>query len=248
MRLRQKLQVELGDPIVVASASLEERRWGFWQFPSIERLADGRLHATYSIQEDSAATYGFPRAHLLSSDEGRTWFEANDADGLGPALLNRVARWPVVPCPNGDSLRLIELPSLQVDGLNLPQPLAQSDGPEGPNFLYDETDLPEDLRSRWYVARRKARQREWVEEPIAVDIPGQVRFATEGVLAYPRMRGVRVAPDGTLWGRHHERRIVGGEVLGQPEIVVLQSDDDGHTWHVQGDIPFQADHQTGDPH
>ena len=234
--------VELGDPIVMSRASPDEKRWGFWQGPSLERLTDGRIHATHCIQLDSATTYGFPRAHFLSSDEGRTWPEAKDADGLGP-LLNRVARWPVVTCANGDLVRLIELPSIQTEGLNLPDPVSRSDSPEGPTVFYDEMDLPQDLRSRWYLARRKAGQAEWVEESIAVSMPGQLRFATEGVLAFPRMRSIRVAPDGTLWGRHNERRIVDGKAQAQTGVILLQSDDHGHTWHMQGEMLYEPDQQ-----
>ena len=82
-----------------------------------------------------------------------------------------------------------------------------------------------------------------MEEVIAVRIPGQVRFRKTGVLAFPHIRGIRVAPDGTLWGRHYSRRIVDGKCQAKSGIVVLQSDDNGHTWHMRGEIPYQPDQQ-----
>lgn len=72
---------------------------------------------------------------------------------------------------------------------------------------------------------------------------GQLRYSTEGVLAFPRMRCLRVAPDGTLWGRHYERRIVDGEPQTHDGVIVLQSDDHGYTWHMTGEMPYQPDQQ-----
>ena len=52
------VRIALSEPIVVAQAPPELDRaaggWGRWQFPLLGRVADGRLHASFSVEPDSS--------------------------------------------------------------------------------------------------------------------------------------------------------------------------------------------------
>ena len=50
--------VTVSDPILVAEGPAGERRWGRYQFPTLDRLLDGRIALSFHINEDSARAYG----------------------------------------------------------------------------------------------------------------------------------------------------------------------------------------------
>ena len=56
--------ITLGDPVVVAQGPADIRHWGPWQFPYIERLADGGLHVIYHLEADAYQAYGCLKATL----------------------------------------------------------------------------------------------------------------------------------------------------------------------------------------
>jgi len=174
----------------------------------------------------------------LSSDNGKTWTLVNVAKymcnlpggGNGALLL-----------PNGDHLRIVMLRSRKLD--ELPEPFVT----KGNRYIYRATDLPEELRDGWHFVRLKARGSEWVEEAATVRIPGEIRGATEGVLVFPWIYRMRLAPDGSIWGLNHGSRIVDGEWQGDKcWILVLRSSDYGRTWVLHSEIPYQPD-KAADP-
>ena len=231
-------KITLGDPVVVSRAPVGLTHWGPWQFPtSIERLADGRLHLEYHAELDAAAAYGLPTSHALSSDNGETWsllkvakYMCPLANGGNGALL----------LPNGDRLRIVVLRSCKLD--ELPEPFATSERYGRTHFAYRAADLPEELRAGWHFARLKAGGSEWVEESATVRIPGEIRGATEGLLVFPWVFRWRLAPDGSIWGLQHGSRIVDGQWPGDKcWILVLRSTDDGRTWDLHSEIPYQPD-------
>ncbi|MFZ9681862.1 MAG: hypothetical protein ACO3DQ_01455, partial [Cephaloticoccus sp.] len=71
---------EISDPILVAASSFDNEpgvdRWGFYQFPVLDRLQDGRIAVTFHINADSARAYGHGTAEPnrgLSAAGGATW-------------------------------------------------------------------------------------------------------------------------------------------------------------------------------
>jgi hypothetical protein len=246
MKHTKSLKIALDEPVVVAVVArgpVEERRWGFYQFPGIERLADGSLHVSYSKQLDSPTTYGIPRVHLLSYDNGSTWQEVTDADSLGSALLNKIARWPALNLPNGDRLRIMLMRSRKVEELKLPRPYGTWGEDFGSDSLvYSVGDLPEELRDGWHMARLKADSSNWDEEVPKVRMQGEIRWTSRGVFAFPTFRGMRLAPDGSIWGKAHTcLRIVDGKIPRHMHILLLRSVDNGYTFKLHGEIPYKPD-------
>jgi hypothetical protein len=224
--------LRLGDPVVVSRAPLGLTGWGPWQFPSIERLNDGLLHAGFHANQDSAKDYGKSGKHALSSDDGRTWREVPDQPDDSGVLLS-----------NGDRLRAVTPRSRPTADLRLPPPVGSMKGSYGGTFtMYDPAALPEGLRGKWRFLRRKPGSHAAVEETATVRIPGEVQWAAEGVLCFPWMWRMRVAPDGTLWGPYYgPPRPTRGGPADKWQVQILRSLDHGRSWDTVSEIFYQPD-------
>ena len=228
-------QITLGEPILISQSPAELKRWGPWQFPHLERLADGRIHLEFNIEADSATAYGLPTAHALSADDGRTWEGAQERDARGGLLL-----------PNGDRLVPFQIPSLKREEVELPEPVAEEGKLLGQAFLiFRAADLPAEL-SGWRFLRQRSGQTEWREETATVRIPGEIRIVREGVYPFwPSFHHGRtqIAPDGSIWDALHTRRIVGAKVQPASNVLYLRSVDAGYTWDVLSEILYQPDRE-----
>ena len=232
-------QITLGEPVLVHQAPVEVKAWGPWQFPHLERLADGHIHIEFHVEADSVTAYGLPTRHALSADDGRTWQAVAGRDARGGLLL-----------PNGDRLLPVQLQSRARDEVVLPEPvLVQEDAPNRITHIYRAADLPADL-SGWRFLRQRRGEAEWVEETAAMRVPGEIRIVREGMYAFwPSFHHGRsqLAPDGSIWEAIHTKRIVDGKVQPANNILYLQSVDSGYSWDVLSEILYQPDREA-DPH
>ena len=235
-----------GHPVVAARGPLELNRaaggWGRWQFPFLGRLADGRLHASFSIEPDSYGSYGMPMGHAYSSDHRRSW-------RMGAPLAAHQAEDGVL-LPNGDRLKPVQLPSARAEELDLPRSVCDFVYSYGyRRSLYRAERLPRELAG-WRFSRLTAGGSRWVDETALVRIPGELRCvvvekrgaarARTGVPTLPFPQGkLRVAPDGSLWAATHEWRLF--EVRPRYAPLLLRSVDDGHTWELRGEARYQGD-------
>jgi hypothetical protein len=223
--------VVLGPPTVVSQAPAGLKHWGPWQFPAIERLAGGQLHASFHVQADSAKAYGLPVGHAVSDDNGQSWSEVGAEPAGGGLLL-----------ANGDRLRAVALQSRAAADLTLPEPFAAWKGSYGGTYdIYALADLPADLKDGWRFARRRAGQESWQLETAVVALPGAVRYVTEGVFTFPWMWRMRVAPDGSLWGMYYGFYAPDCRLRDKMSSLLLRSTDYGHTWVLQSDLPYEGD-------
>ena len=224
-------QITLGDPVVVTQGPADVHHWGPWQFPHIERLADGGLHVTYHLEADAYRAYGLPKGHAVSYDNGRSWEVIPDEPATGGLLL-----------PNGDRLRTVTLRSRPVSDLILPEPLGTSKGTYGSTYaVYRPEDLPADLREGWRFQRLPAGSGDWVEETATVHFPGEVRWAGDGMLTFPWVWRLRLAPDGVLWGLNYGFYAPGKVLADKWHVLLLRSVDHGHTWDLHSVIAYQPD-------
>ena len=199
-------QITLGEPVLVSQAPVEVKKWGPWQFPHLERLADGRIHLEHNVEADSVTAYGLPTRHALSADDGRTWEAVEGSDARGGLLL-----------PNGDRLLPVQLQSRNRDEVELPEPVVVQEGaPSRITHIYRAADLPAEL-SGWRFLRLRSGEAGWIEETASVRMPGEIRIVREGVYAFwPSFRHgcLQLAPDGSLWCALHTMRIVEGKCSG----------------------------------
>jgi hypothetical protein len=250
----QAVSIALGEPVVVAQAPPELNRaggdWGRWQFPYLRRLADGRLHVSFSVEPDAASSYGKPMGHAYSADDGNTW-------QVGKPQVGHEVEDGVL-LPNGDRLQPVQRPARRAEEFDLPQSVCDYvTSFQFPRSLYHAKDLPAELRE-WRFRRLPAGGSEWMDEVATMRIPDQLagvidetaRGATPGVggikqvrkgeLPTPFLWGkMRVAPDGSLWAVTYELRLQAGRPVYAP--LFLRSLDQGHTWDFLGEIPYDGD-------
>lgn len=220
--------IRLSEPIVISQAPADVRGWGPWQFPNIERLRDGRLHVDFHVEKDSVASYGKPVGHALSSDGGVSWerTQENPTEGL--------------KLPDGDRIRFRRRASLPSAGLALPEPLASHLSYGNERRFYPVDSVPLD-QYEWQFERKLAGERTWLQEQAQVQASGRLLIEAEGVLAYPILWRMRVAPDGSLWGINYEYRLSAGEGRARFHVVIYLSDDGGRSWREWSVIPYQPD-------
>ncbi len=254
------VRITLGAPVVVARAPRELDRaaagWGRWQFPFISRLPDGQLQVRFSIEPDSAESYGKPIAYAHSSDNGQTWT-------LGEPRVSHEIEEGVL-LPNGDRLKSVQPESKDASELDLPASVCNFVCSYGyPRSLYRAEDLPKEL-TQWRFSRLPAGTNRWIEEIPVMNIPRELREVVaekaqgakpgvggieqvrNGVLALPFLYGkIRVAPDQSIWAVTYTWRLFGESPRLAP--VFLRSVDNGHTWNMISEIRYQGDQQA-DPH
>ena len=111
----KKFHSELGEPIAIAlQPSNEEKKWGRWQFPGLQRTADGHILASFEYGSDSYQ-YEASIHYRVSEDGGKTWREKRENErpaytkmpngkyfvGLSEkAVIQRIIWMPIRPYMN----------------------------------------------------------------------------------------------------------------------------------------------------
>jgi hypothetical protein len=80
-----------------------------------------------------------------------------------------------------------------------------------------------------------------VDEQATVDIPGEVRGVTEGVMVLPWFFEMFLAPDGAVWAVNHNNRIADGKFQEQCAVMILRSTDGGRRFAFWSEIPYTPD-------
>lgn len=227
------MKIKLSEPVVIAKGpETEKTGWGPYQFPELIKTKDGRLLCNFNVGEDSVTAYGNTRPYFISSDNGATWQQIPKSEA---ALLQGVL------LPNGDVLHYHELPSIPLEGLDLPQPICTS--PKGFS-IYSMADVAHTpCNKTWEFIRINEENPEGVTEQATVNWPNMFVSAAKGVLiqAFPRGR-IRVAPDGTLWMPNYCAAGIdpkdGSVASRQYSAYLLKSADWGHTWDLVHFLPY----------
>jgi hypothetical protein len=226
-------KLTMGEPVMVVMGPPEEKRWGFYQFPHLERWEDGRIALTFSLHRDEAESYGQPAPApnlYVSSDEGRTWAVHTGPPGKGGLLL-----------PNGDRLKIVTPKPVPVAELKLP-PSVGVHGftyDKSPNSLYRLKDLPDPL-DKVYLSRLARGGSAWIEERALLRDPLALRYALRGIFPVVWWGDIRIAADRSLIAG-----IYPGYMEGQPRfpwnIFFYRSTDAGRSWDVQGRLLYEPD-------
>ena len=227
------MRIKLSEPVIVSQGpNAETAGWGAYQFPDLWQMPDGRLLYSFHNAADSVTEYGAEPVFCVSEDKGKTWkqVQRNDIDHLMGVSL-----------PNGDLLRFINLPSLPLDGLALPEPVCTS----VKGFAaYERDQLPDgDYSKTWKFFRVSKETPQGAEETAVVNWPHMFLSSAKGVLIQPKPAGrLRLAPDGTLWMPHYATVGIDpdtGKVDSlQMSNYLLKSTDHGHTWEVAAYLPY----------
>lgn len=236
-KLRQpgkpSLKVRMTEPVVVAVASRPEK-WGFFQFPSLARRGDGTLAAGWSMAADSIVSYGTGQSgSAISKDGGKTWVEPNGQTGVTGLLL-----------PNGDRIEVLTPKAIKTSELRLPRPAGQTGDTysQAKQTLYRLSELPPEVQGVC-LSRIAKGQTKAVSERAVLDDPQALRYSLYGLFPIVWWGDLRVARDGSIiagiypgyWLRDDRSVDTKGGVF------FYRATDAGHTWKIQGRIPYQPD-------
>lgn len=223
--------ITLSDPVLVAESAAEEHRWGRYQFPTLDRLLDGRIALSFHVNEDSARAYG-KRPVLpdrgVSTDGGKSWI-----------LESATIRPAGLLLPNGDRIIAgrgdVTPPAIPVRELSLPPPVGTLVGTYGrlPYTFYRHDDLPAALQGVPLVRRPKG-QSEWVTERAQLTDPGFQRYTIQDVFPVVWWGDLNLTADGSLLAVVYPRSLAG-------DVACHRSTDFGRSWQLQGRIAYEPD-------
>lgn len=233
------MKIDVSEPIAAVVAP-GVGGWGWYQFPSIERVPTGALLIQYALWPDTQTSAGTTTGKALSADDGKTWQEVTNVPGYHG---HNNAWTPALSLRNGDMLAPLSVPSIPLKDLELPEPVGQDQSSYGfTRKWYLARDLPDDLAA-WHFARWHKARKEWVRETAEMRIPGQILFTSEqeGVLRRKHMDLIKYAPDGSIWGIRYDKRLVDGKLREKYHVMILRSVDAGRTWDLYSEIPYEGD-------
>lgn len=235
------MKLEWGEPVLVAEAPFCNEpgvdHWGFYQFPVLDRLMDGRIAVTFHINKDSALAYGKGTDEPnrgVSADGGVTWSRVFPTDAVAGLAL-----------PDGQRLRVgtadvTPRPALVAD-YQLPPTRGTATGSYGqqPYVTYRHRELPAALQgvptARWDAAGQR-----WQPERARLDDPDLLRASAEGVFPVVWWGDVSLAPDGSLIGVVYPGRLEGAD-FAHWHCGCYRSVDGGRSWQLQGRILYRPD-------
>lgn len=226
-------RVVISEPVLVAESPAEEQRWGYYQFPTLNRLGDGRIAVTFHVHPDSVKSYGLAAGRPnrgVSRDGGKSW-----------ELVSSEAPPSGLKLPNEDRLRIVTPRPYELEKLRLPAPAGERVGTYGRQVytLYRLRELPEELRAV-HLARREKGRAEWREERAALLDDGALRYSVEGLFPIVWWGDMRVAKDRSLIAG-----VYPGYLAGDPAhhcgVFFYRSADGGRSWRTQGRIRYQPD-------
>lgn len=227
-QLRQQdrpFRVEMAPPSLVVEGPREERRWGRYQFPTLHRMADGRLICFVHVEADSAASYGMPQRVFVSADDGLSWREEREAARQAYGLRLSATEYLVTETP----------PALAVEELSLP-PVAGTFNSYGSIFsLYRWNELSADLRRIFF---RRFTNGAWSGESTVIEDAEAMRYVVGG--KFPRIwwGDMEAGANGVLTAITYPHISSQGPPF-RFACASWRSQDRGRTWRLLGRIPYQ---------
>jgi len=168
---RAQFRVEMADPVLVAAGPLEERRWGFYQFPGYRLSPKGTIVGGYQTADDShGGGARYENKKYCSHDGGKTWVPETEE------LRNERELTPGFVMKDGTGLSYAGFKTMRPGELGL-KPLRRPPSWVFPTAeVYRYADLPAEMR----LIRMKRRDPDGAEveyeAPLEFPDLGMVRF------------------------------------------------------------------------
>lgn len=232
LALAADIRVEVGEPRLVAEAPSGERRWGRWQFPTLEAGPDGKLLLFIHVEADAAASYGKGRRIYVSDDQGRNWKEDASA-ALGPYGLK---------LKNGEWLRTDTVAATPVAQVKLPERFGERSSYGTPFQLYRMRELPAEFRRIFF---QRFRAGAWQGESYQLEDEHALRYTTQGLLPRIWWGDIKELPGGELaaltYPYYHD-----SQKDAHTAVAAYRSRDSGRSWAKVGHILYEEADQRRD--
>lgn len=227
------LNVELKEPVVVAVAAQPEK-WGYFQFPKIQRRQDDSLLISWNLNADAMEAYGNHRfGTAVSTDEGKSWQLVEQAGGEGGFLLR-----------SGDRLKVNTPKPVKASELALPKSIGQGFGDtysKSPYEFYKLHDLPGPVNGV-FLDRLLKGGTEWKTEKGSLYDPQAARYTLRDMVPVVWWGDMHVAGDGSLIaGVYPGFEITPSGVDPYHQVFFYRSTDEGRSWRIQGRIRYAPD-------
>lgn len=219
------LEITLTDPAIAGVATKPEK-WGFFQFPSIYRSNDNRLVAMWNMAADAVESYGQGGHNFsVSKDGGKSWDPSEGPLPLGEGLL----------LPGGDRIKIYTPKALKIGELNLPKPIGVTKN------YYKISELPDVLQGI-YLNRLAKKATAWTLEHGILEDSLAVRYSQSGLFPLVWWGDMHVAADSSIITGIYPGFYLNEKGGVDPSgVLFYRSTDEGHTWRLQGRIPYQPD-------
>jgi hypothetical protein len=227
------MTINFRKPVVISVASKPEK-WGFFQFPVINRRPDNKITVRWNLNADAMEAYGQHRfGAAVSSDEGVSWETAQEAASDATLLLQ-----------NGDRISIHTPTPIKVDELQLPKPIGtgmDTYSRSVKNF-YKLHDLPES-RQGVYINRLAKGEKEWKVEKATLSDPEAARYSLRGQVPIVWWGDMHQLKDGSIIAGVYPGFLIGSDGVVDPRsgVFFYKSTDNGRSWKIHGRIVYVPD-------
>ena len=169
------MRIDVSAPIAAVVAPANAGGWGWYPFPSIERLPTGELLIQYQLWPDTQTSAGTTTGKAISTDDGTTWRVVTNV----PNYHGFHNGWaPSLTLHNGDMLSAITVPSTPFKDFKAPEPVGQDQSSYGfTRNWYLAESLPKDLAA-WSFVRWHRNKKRRIRETTEMRIPGGILFSS----------------------------------------------------------------------
>ncbi|MBZ4190888.1 glycoside hydrolase [Niabella sp. 3A5MI-3] len=227
------LNIRMKAPVVISVASKPEK-WGFFQFPNIDRTAGGAIVAKWNLANDAIEAYGTDtQGTAVSTDGGMSW-RSEPTEEPGNAVL----------LPNGDRLAIYTPKPVPVKELQLLEPvgIGHENYRKSNLTFYRLHELPESRQGVCFKRLKKGGSK-WEVEKATLDDPQAARYSLAGLVPIVWWGDIKVAKDGALVAGIYPGFLIDENGVTDPRsgAFFYRSTDNGHHWSILGRIPFRLD-------
>ncbi len=265
------MKITLGEEKIVAiGPRYEDSYWGQWQFPKLMEGKDGQIVMTFHNGDDVWEELGTADVWATSDDRGESWNIVKDHSAIVKGVqlpngdfLRHDGRVSVAldldmlqaPMQTGNyTIPSDDLHAKSNDMGRLPLPRGHFHDIWKQRWsVYHMDELPDGLFEHlkdWPMLRTPSGETEEQAEWASLDWENRgllMMFPTSRNVAIPAMPQfigkLKVGLDGKLWAATYNKGLnpKNGAFSPYSSTFVLCSEDDGHSWKLQGYLPYIPD-------
>jgi hypothetical protein len=228
---KQAYAIQFKTPVVVDVATKVEK-WGYFQFPTIDRLPNDAIRVRWNLNDDAMEAYGNHKfGEAVSSNKGASFQLAPQHTPLTGLVL-----------PNGERLTIHTPKPIPAAELQLPEAIGGSMDTytKSTTNYYRMQGLPAKAQGI-YFDRLTAGETSWKTVPATLTDPQAARYTLRGNLPIIWWGDMHLAADKSIVAGVYPGFYVGTNGKADPfhHIFFYRSTDNGNNWNIQGRIFYK---------